>query len=114
VSQPASAPALEPHHTLLILDARARPSLSVCECCVASLGRLVDGVEDNPVEEFTVHVVEALDRVRQPKLGGENRLAQLLLHVLDVRGDPPRDELEFLVELGVLHPAHTTHDPCMD
>jgi hypothetical protein len=80
----------------------------------ASLGRLVDGVEDGPVQEFAVRVVEALDRVRQPELGGENRLVQLLLPILDVGGDPPRHELELLVELGVLHPAHTSHGPCID
>jgi hypothetical protein len=99
----ALAPAPEPHRMLLILGARER--------CTASLGRFI---EDGLVKEFTVRVGEALDRVRQPELGGENKLVQLVLPILDVGGDPPRHELEFLVKLGVLHPAHTTHDPCID
>jgi hypothetical protein len=107
----ALAPAPEPHRVLLILGARTCPSLSARERCTASLGRFV---EDGPVKEFTVRVGEALDRVRQPELGGENKLVQLVLPILDVGGDPPRHELEFLVKLGVLHPAHTTHDPCID
>jgi hypothetical protein len=73
----------------------------------AALGRLVDGVKDGPVEGLAVRVVEALGRVRQPELGGEHRLVQLPLPVLDVGVDPPRHELELLVKLGVLHPAHT-------
>uniref|UniRef100_A0A0A9D6E1 Uncharacterized protein n=1 Tax=Arundo donax TaxID=35708 RepID=A0A0A9D6E1_ARUDO len=68
-------------------------------------GRLVDDVEDGLVEDVPVRVVEALDAVRQPELGGQDGLAEHLVPVLDVRGDPLGHEPELLVELGVQQPV---------